>query len=208
MVADTPLSSEITADGDLVRRVQNGDNEAFDMLFERHYSHVFNFVVRLAGNRDDAADISQLAFVRAFGSINRLRDGQAFLRWVYRTALNIVRDRDRQLRRRPWVSLLDLWRPTDQGENAEPVEFADPALNPETLTVNLERDHAVKQAIAVLPLEFREVVVLHHLQGLDIREIADVIGVPEGTVKSRLGRARQRLRLALHDWVETNGDGK
>lgn len=181
-------------DGYLVRRAQQGAPGAFDTLFERHYARIFNFALKMEGNRDNAADIAQTAFVRAY---------QAFVAFLYRIVVNLVRDRAKSARRKPWVRFADLWRPEPgQESETEPVEFADNSQDPEVLTAHRERDRALTAAIGALPLEFREVLVLHHLQGMDVRDIAAVVGVAEGTVKSRLSRARQRLRSALSDWVE------
>jgi RNA polymerase sigma-70 factor (ECF subfamily) len=207
MATDIAPSGDIVADAELVRRAQEGESDAYDALFRRHYAKVYNFALRLDGSRDNAADIAQTAFVRAWESLSRLRDGQAFLRWVYRIALNLVRDRAKQALRKPWVALRDLWQPAKEQEGGtEPVEFADSSFDPERITTARERDRALAEAITRLPMEFREVVVLHHLQGLDVRQIAEVAGIAEGTVKSRLGRARARLRAALREWMDAGGE--
>ncbi len=190
-------------DGRLVRLAQQGEPGAFDSLFERHYARIFNFALKMEGNRDNAADIAQTAFVRAYQALGGIRDGQAFVAFLYRIVVNLVRDRAKSARRKPWVRFADLWRPdAGQESETEPIEFADGSQDPELLTAHRERDRALAAAIGALPLEFREVLVLHHLQGMDVRDIAAVVGVAEGTVKSRLSRARQRLRSALSEWVE------
>lgn len=192
-----------TTDAQLVQRAKNGDEQACDLLFRRHYPKVYNLALHLEGNRDDAADVAQTAFVRAYDSLHRLRDEQAFLKWIYRIVVNIVRDRAKAAHRKPWVSFQNLLRPNrDAEESAEPVEFADRSLAPERIAMRDAHSHALQRAIAALPLEFREVLTLHHLQNLDVKQIAEVLGIPEGTVKSRLGRARQRLREALHEWLD------
>lgn len=195
-------------DNELVLRVRNGEAGAFDTLFERYYPRVFHFALRLDGNRSNAEDVAQAAFVKAYQSINGLRDGQAFLEWVYRIALNQVRDRAKQARRKPWMSFLDLRRSEDTGEaSREPVEFADSTYDPASVLTRKEMGVALKAAIAELPLEFREVLVLHHYQEMGLKEISSLLGVPDGTVKSRLGRARQRLRDAMAEWV-TDGEAE
>jgi RNA polymerase sigma-70 factor (ECF subfamily) len=192
-----------TADAQLVQRARSGDEQACDLLFRRHYPKVYNLALHLEGNRDDAADVAQTAFVRAYDSLHRLRDEQAFLKWVYRIVVNIVRDRTKAARRKPWISFQNLLRPSRNAEeSAEPVEFADRSLDPERIAMRKARGHALQNAIAALPLEFREALTLHHLQNLDVKQIAEVLGIPEGTVKSRLGRARQRLREALREWLD------
>ncbi|MCC6731097.1 MAG: RNA polymerase sigma factor [Chthonomonadales bacterium] len=192
-------------DGELVARAVDGDPGAYDDLFRRHYARVYNLALRLDGNHANAEDIAQTAFLRAHGSLGRLRDGQAFLKFVYRIAVNLVRDRAKAARRRPLALFGDLWRPgrqsADEGGGEDP-RLADVEADPARRTVELERDRALLAAIAALSLDQREVVVLHHLEGLGVRQIAETLGVREGTVFSRLGRARQRLREALRGWFE------
>lgn len=203
MPNDTAPAGAMIGDAELVRRARREEPGAFDALFERHYAAVFNFALKMDGNRDNAADIAQTAFVRAYQALPRLKDGQAFLGFVYRIVVNLVRDRARSDRRKPWVRFMDLWCAENDGDSrAEPVEFADAALDPQFGAIRNARDKALRVAILELPVDFREVLVLHHLQQMDVREVAEVVGVPVGTVKSRLGRARARLRTALAEWVE------
>ena len=200
-MASPPTGSQ--DDAELVRRAQRGEPGAFDALFDRHYAKVYNFALKMEGNQANSEDIAQTAFVRAYEAIDRIRDGQAFLAFLYRVVVNLIRDRAKSAKRKPWIRFIDLWRPPG-GENtgAEPNVFADDTLDPQRIVAHRERDKALALAISELPLDFREVLVLHHLQQMDVKQISSMIGVAEGTVKSRLGRARQRLRTALSDWVE------
>lgn len=194
-------------DAELVERVRQGETAAYDRLFDRHYQKVYNFALRLAGDRDQAEDIAQTAFIRAYESLGHLLDGQAFLKYLYRIVINQVRDRARQRQRKPLIGFLDLLSKRSAPEDPpEPVEFADRSLDPERLNAQKAQNEALAEAIARLPLEFREPLVLHHLQEMDLKEIAELTGVPEGTVKSRLGRARQRLRETMRPWVEIGGE--
>ncbi|MGC8667330.1 MAG: RNA polymerase sigma factor [Chthonomonadales bacterium] len=188
-------------DAEIVRRVRRGDTQAFDALFHRYYNPIYGFAFHLLGDGTAAEDVAQEAFVRAFAGIAGLRDADAFLEWMYRITLNLVRDRARNNRRKPWISFFDL-RKSRSREEAEPVDFADAALDPARIAQSDARAGALYAAIAALPQEFREVVVLHHLQKVGVQGIARLLGVPEGTVKSRLGRARAKLRSALADWIE------
>jgi RNA polymerase sigma-70 factor, ECF subfamily len=203
MPNDTAPAGATIGDAELVRRARREEPGAFDALFERHYPAVFNFALKMDGNRDNAADIAQTSFVRVYQALPRLKDGQAFLGFVYRIVINLVRDRARSERRKPWVRFMDLCRAeNDGGIRSEPVELADAELNPQHDAIRNARDKALRAAILELPVDFREVLVLHHLQQMDVREVSEVVGVPVGTVKSRLGRARLRLRTALAEWVE------
>jgi RNA polymerase sigma-70 factor, ECF subfamily len=200
MALEFERSESAPGDADLVTRAKRGEVGAFDALFARHYPRVFNFAHKMVGNADDAADIAQSAFVRAYESMRSLRDGQAFLGWVYRIVVNLVRDRARSAQRKPWYAIADLFHRESTTE--EPTEFADATLDPARIARDNARGIELGQAIAGLPLEFRETLTLYHFQGLDVKAIAGIVGVAEGTVKSRLARARMRLRTAMAAWVE------
>jgi RNA polymerase sigma-70 factor (ECF subfamily) len=203
MSPESHANNPVPTDAEVVARVRSGETAAFDTLFHRYHARVFNFALQMTGSRDAAEDIAQTAFVRAYNGIRRLDDGQAFLGYVFRIVVNLVRDRARQAARKPWVRLMDLWRPDSGGDSAaEPVEFADDTMDPQGALMADERQKALTRAIRQLPDEFREVVVLHHLQGMGLGEIQAATGLPAGTIKSRLGRGRQRLREALADWLE------
>lgn len=147
-----------------------------------------------------AADLTQETFIRAYRSLPELRDPRAFPSWLYRIAVNLVRDE----RKRAQVPTVSLEAPAGDGspEESEVSEFPDWSSNPERVVVRQELSRAVEQAVASLSPEHREVVVLHHLRGLEVRDIARILQVAEGTVKSRLGRARTLLRRKLASWVE------
>ncbi|HSV91659.1 MAG TPA: sigma-70 family RNA polymerase sigma factor [Desulfobacterales bacterium] len=205
MPSDVARAESGTSDADLVARAARGEAGAFDALFQRHYARVVNLAARLDGNADNAEDIAQTAFLRAHLALGRMRDGQSILKWLYRTVVNLVRDRAKMVRRKPWMAIADLFRPSPDGAeaDAEPAILADRSLDPErTVTADL-RNEALYRAIAALPADFREVVVLHHLEQMDVADVAETLGVRVGTVKSRLGRARMRLRDAMKDWIES-----
>lgn len=191
-------------DAALVARVVAGEKDAFDALFQKHYARVYNFAAQLTGSLDAAEDIAQSVFIRAYGSLGRLRDGRAFVKLLYRTAVNLVRDRAKSARRKPWIAFRDMLRSVrmSEGLTDEPVEFADQSLDPARVVGERVLAEALREQIAALPPDFREALVLHHIEGLDVSEIAEIAGVPVGTVKSRLGRARRRLRDTMGDWVE------
>lgn len=183
---------EYDQDAYLVERAREGDPDAFDRLFQKHFPKVYGFAVRLLGDADTAQDAAQGAFIRAYNGLGKIRDGQAFVQYVYKAALNLVRDRARAQKRRPTASL-------QAPSTPEPSGGADATDGP---VLNDARQAALESAIKALPDEFREVVVLHHLQEMDLEQISAIIGRPLGTVKSRLGRGRTKLREMLKDWSE------
>lgn len=195
------------SDGQLVARARAGDEVAFDQLFRRHYERTVNLAYRLQGSLDDAEDIAQTAFIRLHHNLARIRDGQALEAWLYRAVVNLVRDRHKSAMRKPWSLFSVLQSRTSSEEELDAPEWGDGG--PTDPARQVERQHleeALEAAITQLPLEFREPLVLHHMEGLDVATMASVLGLPEGTVKSRLSRARDRLRRTLMPWFEDQDD--
>ena len=186
------------ADAALVARAQAGEQAAFRQLFEGYSPLVYRIAYRLLGDAEDAADLTQDIFVRAYQRLASLRDGQAFHAWITRMAINGCHDRLR--RRRPPSLSLDA--PPPGGD--ERMEWALPAEHAEVDAPLLSRELAaqVEAALQTLSLEHRTVVVLHHLESLPVEQIAGLLGVPIGTVKSRLARARAELKRVLAGYWE------
>lgn len=176
------------ADADLARRCARGDDEAFRELYVRHAELVFNLCLRLAGEREAAADLAQEVFLRVYRHVGRFRGGSTLRTWIYRVAVNHCRSR--LARRRPEVSL-------EARREREPVEPVAPGPDPEAVAAGAELDRRLERALATLPPAFREAVVLRDLEGLTYEEIAEVLRLPSGTVRSRIARGREALRLAL-----------
>lgn len=188
----TTLARQGLQEEELVRRVQAGDDGAFDRLVELCGPRVYSLAYRLVGNSEDAQDIAQEAFVRVYQAIPRFRQDAAFATWLHRIVLNACHDELARRKRRP-LAMTELAGESD--EEAPPArELADDGDTPETAVLRWERQNALQRALAELPETFRMVVILHDVQGLDYREIAGVLHVELGTVKSRLNRARNLLR--------------
>lgn len=177
------------ADRALVEAAAAGSREAFDELMCRHQTAILNLIRALVADAD-ADDLAQEAFVRAWRGLRRFRGDSSFRTWLYRVAINVARTargRERNLLR--WL------RPAaDAGE---------PESGEEPIDAILARRQAVERALQSLPGDLRAAVTLRDLQGLEYREIAEILDVPIGTVESRIFRARQRLR----DWGRGTRDG-
>ncbi len=184
------------AEESIVRRAQAGDRDAFRVLFERYRDPLYGYVRRMVGSDDLAADLTQDAFLRAYQSLSRLKSAGAFHTWLYQIATNRVRDHWKSPRR----EALSLEAAAEGGEQG--IQPADPSPGPERVAVREGLRVAVASAVERLSPEHREVVLLHHIGGMDVRAIAGALGVAEGTVKSRLGRARADLRRRLAAWIE------
>ena len=179
------------SDLDLAARHRYGDAAAFDEVYARYAEMVYNLALRLAGDPDEAADLAQEIFVRVYRHLAAFRGGASLKTWIYRIALNHCRSRLGR-RRLPTLSLTPV-----PGESAPDV--ADSRRGPEERALAGDEARRVAAALARLPAPFREAVVLRDLEGLAYEEIAEVAGVAVGTVRSRIARGRERLRLLLED---------
>ena len=174
-------------DDELIRRFLTGNTDAFTLLVERHRQRVYNICLRLLGDADDAADAAQDAFVSVLTKLDSFRGEAAFTTWLHRIAVNACYDLTRRRRRQPMLRLAGDGDATDE-DTGPPV--ADPADE-------LAGTRDVVAALRVIPEEFRTAVVLADLQDLPYEEIAKVLDVPIGTVKSRVHRGRIALARAM-----------
>jgi RNA polymerase sigma-70 factor (ECF subfamily) len=184
----------------LIQDAQNGDLDAFNRLVLAYQDALYNTALRILGDEDQAADATQEAFISAFRHITSFRGG-SFKAWLLRTVTNACYDELRRKQRRPTVPL----EPTsedDEEEMESPRWLADTSMTPEQKSEADELEHAIQHCLDALPTDFRTVVVLADIQGLDYSEIADSIRTPLGTIKSRLARARLRLRECLQGFWE------
>ena len=183
----------------LIQDAQHGDLDAFNRLVLAYQNNVYNTALRILGDEELAADASQDAFISAFRSINSFRGG-SFKAWLLRTVTNACYDELRRRKRRPSVPLEPM---TDDDEEIEaPRWLADSSMTPEQKSEADELEHAIQHCLDSLPSDFRTVVVLADLQGLDYSEISTAAKAPLGTIKSRLARARLRMRECLQGFKE------
>ncbi len=183
----------------LIRDAQRGDLDCFNTLVLAYQDALFNTALRILGDDELAADATQEAFISAFRAIQSYRGG-SFKAWLLRTVTNACYDELRRQKRRPTTPLEP---DTEDGDEMEtPRWLADPAMSPEQQAEAEELEHAIQHCLESLPLEFRAVVVLADIQGLDYNEVAQAVRAPLGTIKSRLARARLRLRECLQGFWE------
>ncbi|GAB4541344.1 MAG: sigma-70 family RNA polymerase sigma factor [Anaerolineales bacterium] len=183
----------------LIHSAQQGDLNAFNALVLHYQDSVFNTALRIIGDEDLAADSAQDAFISAFKSLSAFRGG-SFKAWLMRIVTNACYDELRRKKRRPTTPLEP---DDDDGEEVEsPRWLADPHMTPEQQFEADELEHALQHCLDNLPTDFRAVVVLADVQGMDYAEVAAAARVPLGTVKSRLARARLRLRECLRGFEE------
>ncbi len=183
----------------LIQSAQHGDLDAFNTLVLAHQDAVYNTALRILNDEDLAADAAQEAFLSAFKALNSYRGG-SFRAWLLRTVTNACYDELRRKKRRPTTPLEP---ETDEGEDVEsPRWMADPNASPELEVDQAELEHAIQHCLENLPADFRAVVVLADIQGLDYSEVAVAVKTPIGTIRSRLARARLRLRECLQGFRE------
>ena len=183
----------------LIQSAQRGDLDAFNTLVLHYQDALFNTALRILGDDDLAADATQDAFLSAFQHLNSYRGG-SFKAWLMRTVTNACYDELRRKKRRPTTPLEP---DNDDGDEMDsPRWLADSNLTPERQAEADELEHAIQHCLDHLPVEFRAVVVLADLQGLDYTEVAAAIHAPLGTIKSRLSRARVRLQECLQGFAE------
>lgn len=173
----------------VIQSVLDGDVNAFETLVKEYEKNVYNLALRMTGNSEDAADMAQEAFIKAYNSLTAFRGDSKFSVWLYRIVSNVCLDFLRSRSRKQTVSLST---ENDDGEEVE-LDIADETHSPEQLLDrSLTRD-AVRRGLAALPPDHREILLLREIQGLSYEEIADVLGLEAGTVKSRIFRARKKL---------------
>ncbi len=182
-----------TADNVIVERVVKGDVEAFGILVQRYQDRIYSAVHNYVSNPDDAVDIAQDAFVKAYAKLRSFDAGSAFYTWLYRIAVNTAIDFLRRRKSRPADSLDDERFTTVGFEPAS----RNPRTNPERVALLAEQRTALRASIGRLSDKLRAVLVLHDVEGLSQEEVADILKIPVGTVKSRVSRARAELRDLL-----------
>jgi len=186
----------VDPDHDLVDRWQSGDDSAFHELIRRHERRVFRLLFRMMGNREEAEDVAQEAFLSLHRHGHRFRREARFSTFVYRVAANAALNRRRTLgRNRNRVSELKVSQ--EAGFDLPPAP-----RDPEDAAVGSEARERVQQALLELPEDLRVAVLLYDIEGQSYQEVARALGIPEGTVKSRIHRARIALRSHLRSYVE------
>lgn len=175
----------------LVERHRRGDPAAFDEIFARYERMVFNLALRMSGDREEASDLSQDVFLRVYRHVGRFKGRSSLKTWVYRVALNCCRSQ--AARRRP------VTQPLPEAPEQVLEGLQDETSSPERHALARDAGRQLVRALRQLPNPYREAVVLRDIQGLSYREIASVLRVRIGTVRSRIARGRDRLRRIVED---------
>ncbi len=197
--ADAAQGNPATEDQLLVERVQSGDVAAFDVLVRKYRERLYGIIYNLTSNREDAADLTQEAFIKAFSSINRFKGKSAFFTWLYRIGVNTALSHLKRNRFRRFFSLEHI---QDEGSNAQVLETLAAKHKSEKGALLSELQEKLNEAMQKLSPKHRTVVVLFEIEGLSHQEIADIVGCSVGTVRSRLHYAKQQLQADLKHFIE------
>jgi len=174
-----------TDDRELVRRIRDGDAEALRAIVERYQDRIFSLIYGIVRDRHEVEDVAQEVFLKVYTRIQAFDERSKFYTWLYRVAANAAKDHVKKRSRRPAVALKEDDVIPSTGDN------------PLGRAAATETRRLVREAIAALPLRYREVLTLRELEGLTYNEIASVLKISIGTVESRLHRARAKLKRRL-----------
>lgn len=188
------LSDQLVAEGTDVSAASA--DAFFAELVDATYRRTYRLIYRMVRNEGDAADLTQEVFVRVYRALPRLRAHGAAASWVRKIAINLCLDHIRRQRSAPVVTSIDAPCGADGDQHAH-LELADPSGEPDRILDASETSRLINAAIDALPPDYRAVIVLHHVEEMRVEEIAQLFGVPVGTVKSRLSRARKALQRRL-----------
>ena len=195
------MAAPAVSDRALAERHRTGDPEAFAEIYQAYEEMVFNLALRLSGDRERAADLSQEIFLRIYRHLEGFRGRSSLKTWIYRVAVNHCRSR---LRRRAVTFEQIVPRRGSgggsSGDGEDPLQdLVDPRRSPEERVLAGDAERVLQEALAALPAAYREAVVLRDVEDLSYEEIAEVLGVRIGTVRSRIARGRRRLADVLRE---------
>ena len=173
----------------IVQKVIRGDVNAFEKLVLEYEKSVYNIALRMTGNSEDASDMTQEAFIKAYNSLQSFRGDSKFSVWLYRIATNVCLDFLRSRSRKPTVSLSV---EDNEGEEVQ-LDVADESQSPELLLDRQMTRESVRRGLETLSPEYRQILLLREIRGLSYDEISQALGLEVGTVKSRIFRARKKL---------------
>ncbi|MCX7834455.1 MAG: sigma-70 family RNA polymerase sigma factor [bacterium] len=174
---------------------QNGEESAFDTLMQRFQDPLYSFIVRMLNDKNCARDILQDTFLKVWEKRHQYKEIGQFSTWVYTIATNLVRTELRKRKIRRWIPL------STRDSNELEIDPQDPNAGPEELANSSDLRVKINQALKKLPVEYREVIILRDINDLSYEEVAQVLKIPLGTVKSRVNRGRQKMQEMLKEYL-------
>jgi RNA polymerase sigma-70 factor (ECF subfamily) len=198
LVATPERRQEADADCDIVKQVQAGDVAAFDRLILKYRERVYSIIYNLCANREDAADLTQGTFIKAFQSINRFQGQSSFFTWLYRIGVNATLTHLRKNRLRTFFSFEHM---TEEAKSSEVIDALIDKTGADREVFVKELQEKLNEALQKLSINHRMVVTLFEIDGLSHNEIAEIMGCSVGTVRSRLHYAKQLLQAELQSYL-------
>ena len=189
-------------DSELIERYLAGSDEAFNRLVLRHQRRAVNLAYRFLGNYEDACDVAQESFVRAYRHLRQFKGDCSFKTWLYKIVLNLSRNKYRWKKRRGEFGKISIDNPGGK-DSQNRMEIPDTTLSVAREVRRKEIQQRIQESLSRLPRSYREILVLRHMEELSYSEISRMLGCAEGTIKSRLHRARIEIRKLLADMVES-----
>ncbi len=182
-------------DSELIKKAKHGDAKAYEGLLKKYKNSVYNLVYRMVRDVQEAEDLTQEAFIKAFNSLTSFNEEYAFSTWLYKIATNNCIDFFRKRK----LQTYSLDKPIQYKDSEIQHEIPDPELSPEKTILAQERSHIIQDAIETLPEKYYTAIVLRHTEEKSYEEIAEILDLPLGTVKARIFRAREMLNKVLRD---------
>jgi len=194
---------ERDVDAELVARVQRGEKRAFDLLVLKYQRKIIRLLSRMVSDPGELEDVAQEAFIKAYRALPQFRGESAFYTWLYRIAINAARNwQATRHRRLTHVSALE----SPEGEPFPQIDTLSDIATPESMLTSREIVDAVNAAIEDLPAELRTAIVLREIEGMRYEDIAQTMGCPIGTVRSRIFRAREAIAARLRPVLDTDAE--
>jgi RNA polymerase sigma-70 factor (ECF subfamily) len=198
------VMSEKEKDNSLVERVQRGDKVAFEMLFTKYQRRVSRLVARFVRSEAEVEDVVQESFIKAYRALAKFRGDSAFYTWLYRIAVNTAKNHLVAASKRP-ISLSQFEKNDD--DDFEEDRFISDSATPEAELITKQIGEAVNKTMDELPADLREAIMLREIEGMSYEDIADAMGCPIGTVRSRIFRAREAISQKIKPMLDV-GEGK
>ncbi len=191
--------SERDLDWSMVKRIQNGDVAAYDNLVKKYRNPLFSMIYNMTGNSEDASDITQEVFIKAFQSIKQFQGKSSFFTWLYRIGTNTSINFIKKSKRQRFVSYESI---DETLVGSEILEFLTSKNRTEKRILITEIQEKLNDALQKLSPKHRIVVILHEVEGMNHKDIAEIVKTSEGTVRSRLHYAKKELQIYLKDYVQ------
>ncbi len=198
-LATETTSARASANDLFIERLKTGDADAFNTFVNRYAPDIYGLLLRITEDPEEAGDLTQETFLRALKAIHKFRGDAELKTWLFRIAINQSKNRFRWWKRRKKEKTISLDAPVGDGETPMSEMVSTGAANPEEKALQNERENYLCEALNDLPDIFREAVILCDIEGFAYEEIADILEINIGTVKSRIARGREELRKKLKD---------